>query len=98
MRGRVGALAAHGARVKRPCRASAPPPIARLLVASPSAHRQPPQPLGGGKRRPGDRKTALVELERVRGHTTSPLAAQTHAARSRLAPYETEPRTAQNAV
>jgi hypothetical protein len=44
--------------------------------------------LGGAKRRLGERKAALVELERVRGQATSALVAQTRSGRSRLAPYD----------
>src|SRR3982074_23389 len=63
-----------------------------------SAGQEPSQTLGGGKRRLGDRKTAPLELERVRGQTPSALAAQPRPARSQLAPYDTQPRTTPNAV
>ncbi len=61
------------------------------------ASQEPSQMLGGGKRRLRDRKTALVELEWVRGQTTSALAARTRSERSRLAPYQSQPRTTANA-
>src|SRR5947209_7933881 len=63
-----------------------------------SAGQEPSQAVGGGKRRQSDRKAALVELDWVRGQTTSALAAQTPLARPQLAPYDTSPRTTPNAV